>query len=104
MGSELYSKAELDAILGHDETWPLVDVLRRLLEAEDHLREGHDCDHLGYETARAAAEQGRKYLALLDQGTGRTPPSRPCPECDNGVAADDPLYMCPRCHPPGRYP
>lgn len=51
---------------GMGESWPLRDVLTRLVEAAEHLLDVHNCDGHGHEGIRDAVNHGRKYLKLPD--------------------------------------
>ena len=54
--------AALLSALGIDGPWPVADVLDRLLAAHEHLHEGHDCDHHGYEVTMAARDAARQIV------------------------------------------
>ncbi len=55
----------LQAVLGMDQPWPILDVLERLAAAADHLLEFHSCDHLGYEGINAARDAARAHVSRL---------------------------------------
>lgn len=59
-------EAEYKALRGHDQVWPLVDVLRRLKAATEHALQVHGCDHHGHEGDKYAAEAADHYIALLE--------------------------------------
>jgi hypothetical protein len=101
---------------GTGEAWPLVDVLRKLAFAAEHLGVWHDCDHHGYEEIIAAKDAAYRYLAnSITQAEGGLPsqhvPESLAPEterfalsgqCDNGMHSGCPYperCKCP-CHVP----
>lgn len=51
--------------LGMDTSWPLSDVLAKLIEATDHLLKVHSCDTHGHEEFLTAVLRGREYLATM---------------------------------------
>lgn len=55
----------LQAVLGMDQPWPILDVLERLAAAADHLLAAHSCDHLGYEGINAARDAARAHAGRL---------------------------------------
>lgn len=55
----------IDAALGNGQPWPLVDVIRRLGDAAEHLLQDHACDAHGYEELRPAIEAARQYEKAL---------------------------------------
>jgi hypothetical protein len=50
-----------------DSTWPLVEVLRRLAVASDHLLDVHNCDDEGNEEVRFAARSAREIVTALER-------------------------------------
>jgi hypothetical protein len=58
-------KGQIDALLGNNRPWPLVDVLTFLVQATEHLLNRHDCDCHGWENHHFAAERGREYIEAL---------------------------------------
>jgi len=50
-----------------DSPWPLVEVLRRLAVAADHLLDAHDCDDEGNEEVRFAAKSAREIVTALER-------------------------------------
>jgi len=53
--------AELEALFGMSDPWPMADMLVTLAQAAEHLLNHHDCDCHGWENHHAAAEWARKY-------------------------------------------
>lgn len=53
------------ALLGLDHPWSVLDVLSKLADAAEHLRDVHDCDAHGYEEVKAAAEAARAHVARI---------------------------------------
>jgi hypothetical protein len=56
-----------------DTPWPLPDVLAKLIEATEHLLDGHSCDAHGHELFRRATEVGKTML--LEMQLTRCAPS-----------------------------
>lgn len=48
---------------GNDSPWPPVDVVRKLVEATEHLLQDHSCDTHGYEEMNCAVEEAKKWLS-----------------------------------------
>lgn len=55
----------IDDILGLDQPWPLVDVLKKLIEASDILLHKHSYDGHGWEEISHAVEIGKQKVDLL---------------------------------------
>lgn len=55
----------LRVALGMNESWPLTDVLGKLIEATEHLLRNHNCDTDGYEEFRAACVRGKEILRTI---------------------------------------
>ena len=68
--------------------WSLIDIVRHLVAAHDHLYDEHQCDTHGWELWRGAKFAGRAWLARLEVA----PPSAPeplcaiAPACDHGIS------------------
>jgi hypothetical protein len=66
--------------LGMSTTWPLLDVLRKLVEAGDHLMSVHSCDAHGHEELAVCVQKGREYIArihaALSSGEAKAEPVR----------------------------
>ena len=54
-----------DPLTGTGTPWPLRDVLLKLADAAEHLREVHDCDAHGYEEVMEAARAAREMAQNL---------------------------------------
>lgn len=50
-----------------DSPWPLVEVLRRLAMAADHLLDAHNCDEEGNEEVRFAAKSAMEIVTALER-------------------------------------
>jgi hypothetical protein len=61
------------------DAWPIADVLERLADAADHLRQDHDCDALGHEGVLYAAQAARAHVKLLRAALSPAAPT-PTPE------------------------
>lgn len=71
----LAERERLRAAFGMSESWPLHDVLAKLIEATQHLLDQHGCDAHGYEEFRHAANVGKDYLGRIsDALSGAGPP------------------------------
>lgn len=62
--------ASLKHLLGNDRPWPLVGVLRVLVDAAGHLLIDHDCDNHGHEVTREAMMRGRAYADRIEMRFG----------------------------------
>ena len=60
------ARAKLAAVQGLDTPWPLLEVLRRLSDAADHLLRDHDCDAHGYEGVGLARDAAMARIAELE--------------------------------------
>lgn len=71
--SELYANQFREAqkcqchVLRLEETWPLIDVLRKLVEASDILLHEKDYDRAGWEEHEYAYRQGLMIIEQLNQ-------------------------------------
>lgn len=54
---------ELEALLGTEHPWPLVDTLKKLAVATKHLLHDHNCDCTGYEEFIQAVNMSGYYIA-----------------------------------------
>ena len=59
------SEAELE-LMAWDDPWPTIDVLRKLVEAGEHLLRDHSCDVHGWEEIERACRVGRDRLERFD--------------------------------------
>lgn len=55
----------LRVTLGYDSPWPVADVLRKFVEAHEHMRGHHGCDCVDYEDVTAAVDAARRMLEAL---------------------------------------
>jgi hypothetical protein len=53
-------------IIGANNPWPLVDVLKKLVEASNILLNKHDHDGQGHEEIRLCVERGNEIIKLLE--------------------------------------
>ncbi len=103
---------ERDAVLRTGEPWPLVDILRKLADAADHLLTDHDCDAHGWEGVTCARDAARALLAKLespeaggdvfssspvrteDAGGSESPGDAPLASGGSVAAAEREMYRC----------
>ena len=55
-----------DEVLGHNNPWPLVDVLRKLTEASDTLLNRYNYDGHSHEEISICIERGKEIIKLLE--------------------------------------
>jgi hypothetical protein len=60
------AQERLRDVLGFNSPWPATSVLRRLVDAADHLLKVHDCDDHGWEGVCAARDAARKIADELE--------------------------------------
>jgi len=58
--------AQMRDDMGMSEPWPVVEVLRKLSDAAEHLLHDHDCDHQGHEGISDAKTRARQLAARLE--------------------------------------
>lgn len=54
-------------ILGKYNTWPLVDILKKLVEASEVLLRKHDYDGHDYKEIEHCCKRGKEILVLLEK-------------------------------------
>jgi hypothetical protein len=59
--------------LGLADVWPLRDVLTKLCEAVDHMKEAHHCDTHGHEQFYHALAAGNRLIPLIDAALAGKP-------------------------------
>jgi len=69
-------RARVRELEAKDTSWPLADVLEKLIGAAHHLLRDHDCDAHGYEGINAALDSARRLVVIARGGT-TPPPSEP---------------------------
>jgi hypothetical protein len=55
----------IDKIIGMDEAWPLVDVLKKLIEASEILLHKKDYDGHGWEEMEHCVKRGKEIVSLF---------------------------------------
>jgi hypothetical protein len=58
--------ALLREILGQDQPWSVIDTLRRLADAAEHLLDVHGCDAHGYEEVSGSVARARDYAQDIE--------------------------------------
>lgn len=67
------------SLLGLNESWPLKDIISKLIEASEILLNYHSYDGQGYEEIQLCVAKAKEKIALLDSKEGSEP------KADNGV-------------------
>jgi len=71
-GKELAETRDMEAnikaheeLLGMSTPWPLQEILKRLIEATEHLLDHHSCDCIGHEGKRYATYKAKALMERL---------------------------------------